>query len=291
MSWIVLALLCAFSLASADAATKAWLQGFSAPELLLVRMALPGLLLTPLLIGMPPLANLPLAFWGLFAILIPLELIAMLLYMTAIRDHPLALTLPYLAFTPVFAMGIAWLTLGERVSAQGTVGILLVVAGAWLLNSAHARGRDWRSVAAPFAAMLSEPGSRMMLTVAAIYAVTATVGKGALRYLPAQSFGAFYFALLGFAVLLLFALPRPQRLLKLARRPWQVLGVGALMSGMVYTHFLALQQVEVAYMIAVKRSSLLLGILYGALLFREPDLAARLPGGALMVSGVCWILL
>jgi uncharacterized membrane protein len=59
---------------------------------------------------------------------------------------------------------------------------------------------------------------------------------------------------------------------------------------MVYTHFLAIQQVEVAYMIAVKRTSLLFGILYGVLVFRESGLAARLPAGVLMLAGVMLIL-
>ena len=80
-------------------------------------------------------------------------------------------------------------------------------------------------------------------------------------------------------------------LLKLARRPLPVLAVGALMALMAYTHFLAIAQVEVAYMIAVKRLSLLFGILYGTLVFQEPGLRRRLPAGALMVAGVGLILL
>ena len=60
---------------------------------------------------------------------------------------------------------------------------------------------------------------------------------------------------------------------------------------MAYTHFLAIQQVEVAYMIAVKRLSLVFGILYGALLFKEPGLERRLPAGGLMLAGVGLILL
>ncbi len=290
MSWIVLTLLCALSLASADAAAKAWLQGFSATELVVIRFAIPGLLMTPLLMGLPPLGELPLAFWGWILVLIPLELVAMLLYVAAIRDHPLSLTLPYLAFTPVFVIGAAWLLLGEQVSGRGAAGILLVVAGAWLLNSAHARRHDWRSWGAPFAAILDEPGSRMMLAVAAIYAVTATLGKVAMHYLAPEFFGAFYVALLGLAVLLAIVLPKPRILLKLATRPWAVLGVGALLSVMIYTHFLAIQQVEVAYMVAVKRVSLLFGILFGALLFRETGLTARLPAGVLMLTGVFLIL-
>lgn len=290
MDWLPLALLSAFSVASVDAATKAWLQGFSARELTLVRLGGAGLLMTPLLADLPPLRTLPPPFWGWLAALVPLELAAMLLYMRAIRDHPLSLTLPYLAFTPVFAIVVAWLLLGERVSLQGAGGILLVVAGAWLLNGDRA-GRNWRSWADPLRAILRGPGSRLMLAVAAIYAVTSTLGKGAMTYMAPEDFGAFYFAVLGISVLLLFALPRPGCLLRIARRPLPVLAVAALMASMAYSHFLALQQAEVAYMIAVKRTSLLFGILYGALIFREPGLARRLPAGGLMVAGVALILL
>ncbi len=291
MDWLSLSLLCAFSLASADAATKAWFQDFSARELAVVRLGIAGLLMTPLLVDLPPLASLPPEFWWLLVTLVPLELAAMLLYMAAIRDHPLSLTLPYLAFTPVLVIGVAWLALGERVSVQGAAGILLVVLGAWLLNSDRARLKDWRSWADPLRAILWEPGSRMMLAVAAIYALTSTLGKGAMRYMAPKDFGAFYFAVLDLAVTLFFVMPRPRILLKLVRRPLPVLAVGILMGVMAYTHFLALGQVEVAYMIAVKRLSLVFGILYGAAVFKEPGMKRRLPAGALMVVGVGLILL
>ena len=291
MHWLPLALTCAFAQASADAATKGWLQGFSARELSVVRFGLTGLLMAPLLLGLPPLRDLPLAFWWWLAALVPLELAAMLLYMRAIRDHPLSLTLPILAFTPVFIMGIAWILLGERVTVQGAGGVLLVVAGAWLLNADAARAGEWRSWARPLRALLYEPGSRLMLAVAAIYALTSTLGKGAMQYMPPGHFGPFYYGVLGLAVILVFALPHPGMLRKFARRPWAVLAVGALMGVMAYTHFLALAQVEVAYMIAVKRLSLVFGVLYGALLFKEAGLNRRLPAGGLMVAGVALILL
>lgn len=291
MEWLPLTLLSAFSLASADAATKAWLQGFSARELTLVRLGTAALLMAPLLADLPPLATLPAPFWAWLAALVPLELAAMLLYMRAIRDHPLSLTLPYLAFTPVFVIVVAWLLLGERVTLHGAGGISLVVAGAWLLNGDRARRQDWRSWGNPFGAILREPGPRLMLAVAALYALTSTLGKGAMAYMAPEDFGAFYFAVLGIGVILLLALPRPRSLLKIAQRPLPVLTIGVLMAVMAYSHFLALQQVEVAYMIAVKRTSLLFGILYGALLFKEPGLSRRLPAGALMVAGVALILL
>ncbi len=291
MHWLPLTLLCALALASADAATKAWLQEFSARELAVVRLGLTGLLLSPLLWDLPPLTGLPAAFWGWLAALVPLELLAMLLYMKSIRDHPLSLTLPYLAFTPVFVMGSAWVLLGESVTLQGTGGVLFVVAGAWLLNGERAQAQNWRSWGEPFRAVVEQPGSRMMLATAAIFALTSTMGKGAMQHMAPEQFGPFYFGVLGLTVTLIFAVPRPALFSKLARRRWAVLTVAALMGIMAYTHFLAIAQVEVAYMIAVKRVSLLFGILYGALLFRETGLTRRLPAGGLMVAGVALILL
>ncbi|TVQ92433.1 MAG: EamA family transporter [Chromatiaceae bacterium] len=295
MEWFALTLLCAFSLASADAATKAWLRNYSAAELTLVRFTLSGLLLLPLLVGLPDPRTLPAAFWGWMGLSVPLEIAAMLLYMAAIRDHPLSLTLPYLAFTPAFVVLVAWLLLGERIGAAGIGGILLVVAGAWLLNSGAARRSDWRSWLRPLTAIRWEPGARMMLAVAVLYAGTAVTGKAAMAYLGPRQFGAFYFAVIGALVAVLFALPlagrRSASLRRLWRRPLAVLLVAALNAVMVLTHFLAIQLVEVAYMIAVKRTSLVFGILYGVLLFGEHGLRTRLPAGLLMLAGVALILL
>ncbi len=289
MTWFALSLLCAFSLASADAATKAWLQGYSARELALVRFAVTGILLLPLLLTLPLRQPDP-RFWLWFAGLAPLEVLAMLLYMKAIRDHPLSLTVPYLAFTPVFVVLTGWLVLGETISTAGMGGILLVVAGGWLLNLEQARLGDWRGWLYPLQAILHQRGARVMLAVAAIFSLTSVMGKGALRYTTPETMGALYYLVIGLIVAVLFSLRDPGLVRRSLRRPWAVLAVAALNGLMVITHFLAISLVEVAYMIAVKRTSLLFGILYGALLFGESGLGKRLPAGALMAAGTFMIM-
>jgi drug/metabolite transporter (DMT)-like permease len=62
------------------------------------------------------------------------------------------------------------------------------------------------------------------------------------------------------------------------------------MAAMVITHFYAIIHIEVAYMVAVKRTSLLFGILYGAWLFGESGLKTNLAAGMLMVLGVFLIV-
>lgn len=290
MDWLFITLLSAFSLASADTLTKAALADYAARELAFVRLTLAGLLTSPLLLSQP-LPHLPLAFWLWVGAIVPLEILAMLLYIRAIRDYRLADTLPYLAFTPVFVTLTGYLLLGERVSLEGLCGILLVVAGAWLLNHRQASLWAWRSWLRPLQHIFEQRGSLTMLGVALFYSLTAVGGKGALRYMPPEQFGPFYFLLVGLALIPLLGLASPSALRRIWRRPLPVLGTGGLMGLMLVTHFIALQQVEVAYMIAVKRTSLLFGILYGALVFRESGLGGHLLGGLVMLCGVGLILL
>ena len=68
------------------------------------------------------------------------------------------------------------------------------------------------------------------------------------------------------------------------------LGIGLCMAVMVVTHFYAIEHIEVAYMIAVKRTSLLFGMLYGAWLFKETGLLKNMLAGVLMVLGVFFIV-
>ncbi len=290
MHWLVLTLMSAFSIATADALVKKYLSHYMPGELVLVRFGIPGALLLPLLIMTPWPATNP-VFWGWMASLVPLELGAMWLYMHAIRESPLSLTLPYLAFTPVFNILTGYLFLGEQVSLMGTGGILLVVSGAWLLNIDAARNNGgWLAVIAPFRAIITERGSRLMLAAAAIYSLTSVIGKVALLHVTPDFFGALYFVVVGIGAVIIFA---PRRLP--ARRPsvgiiTAQLAVGACMAIMVVTHFYAIAHVEVAYMLAVKRTSLLFGMLYGAWLFHEQGLGRNLLAGLLMIVGVFLII-
>jgi len=295
-TWLLLTLFSAFCLASADALTKRYLFDYSGWELIAVRFGVPAILLLPVVIAYPPPTALPLAFWGWIALLLPLEFVAALLYLVAVRDSPLHLTLPYLAFTPVFNVATGWLLLGERVSMQGLAGIVLVVVGAYLLNfkglgggSPGASRLAWGL--APLRAIGSEPGSLLMLGAAALYSLTSVMGKRVMVYATPESFGVLYLVLLGGVFLVLFGLAgRGQVLRLLVRRPWVHLLVGLAMALMVALHFLALARVEVAYMIAVKRTSLLFGILYGALWFGERHVRQHLMAGGLMVLGVALIV-
>jgi drug/metabolite transporter (DMT)-like permease len=285
MPWFGLTLLSAFCLATADALTKRYLSDYPPGQMTLVRFGMTGLLLLPLLMLQPWPAPAP-SFWGWVAMLLPLEILAMWLYMKAIRDCPLSLTLAYLAFTPVFNVVTGYALLGETVTLPGFAGIALVVCGAWILNLDAPHDGKGPALLAPLRAIARERGSRLMLVVAALYSLTSVMGKGALQYVTPGFFAPFYFVLLGAATTLLFASRDVRTWRVLGRHPWAHLLVGLFMGAMVVAHFYAIAHVAVAYMIAVKRTSLLFGMLYGAWLFGETGLKRNLAAGVSMIAGV-----
>jgi drug/metabolite transporter (DMT)-like permease len=287
--WFPLAMVSAITLGAADALTKRYFQDYQGWEMVLVRIAVPGLFLLPLALAQP-IPPVPPAFWGGILILVPLELFAMWLYMHAIRGSPLYLTLPYLAFTPVFNVLTGYLVLGETIDGRGLAGILLVVLGAWLLNLNHF-ATPLRGWFVPLRAIAYERGPRLMLIVALVYSVTSALSKQVMLYATPESFGAFYFVLLCGVVLTATALYQPRSLRVLIERPLPLVLVGGLMAVMVVTHFIAIADIEVAYFLSVKRSSLIFAILFAMILFAERPAPRHLIASLLMVAGVALILL
>ncbi len=273
MIWFPLALLSAFSWATADYFTKRWFSHYGAWEMAFWRhlFCLPFLWsLFPLSPSLSPRAG----FWTGIGKLLPVEVLATVLYMAAIRSSPLSLTLPFLSFTPLFLVLTGAFILGEFPNEAGLLGILLVVLGSYLLNL---KG----GVLSPLKAVFRERGSWLMLIVSGLYAWTSAVGKYVLLLSHPFFFGPLYVSLLTLGLLI----PVPKRVFK--PPPFgRGLLVGMFMALMFVSHWISITMVEAAYMISVKRTAPLFGVLYGGILLGEGEFRKRFLATALMVSGV-----
>ncbi len=287
MLWLLLALATAVFTASGDAFSKHYLRPFGSPNMALARVLGPTLFLFPFLFFWP-WPPLPEKFWLSLAILYPLETIAMLCYMEAIRVSPLSVTVPYLAFTPAFIIVTGYLILDEKLSLQGICGILLIVSGSYCLHLSEVKHGLW----APFKATFKERGSWLMLLVALIYSVTSVLLKVGLKHSERFFFAFFYYTFLGLfmaPILVIFFRANP---IKVARGcPKGFLAVALSQSAAVVCHVWALSLAPTAYMIAIKRLSVLFGVIIGGLFFKERAFGARLVGASLMVAGVFLIAL
>ena len=281
MLWLTLSLTAAMSQAINDVISKRFFSDLTAYEMGLIRLlyALPYLTLGLFVISWPPLDN---TYWVCLAFGLPLELAAFICYMRAIKVSPLSLTLPFLAFTPAFVIVTGFLILGETLNFYGLVGIALIIVGSYLLNLSSVK-HQW---IAPFKAIFKQQGSWLMLLTALIYSLTATIGKLAIQHSSPQFFAATYFLFFALFVIALFPIMPRVKAVNAIKKPLPAAIAGMVLGIMIFSHTLAISLIEAAYMLSVKRSSLLFGVLFGALIFKEEKIRERLLGASIMMCGV-----
>jgi drug/metabolite transporter (DMT)-like permease len=154
MTWFLLSLAAALGVATADALTKRYFSDLTPYRMGVVRILAiaPWMILT--LFFLPSVAP-DQTFWLAIAAALPLEVLAFFLYMRALKLSPLSLSLPFLAFTPVFMILTGRFILDETITAGGALGIGLIVAGAYVLNLSKMK----TGLLGPLRAVIHEPGS------------------------------------------------------------------------------------------------------------------------------------
>lgn len=290
--WFIYSLLSAFFLALTDAFSKKALITENTPFIAWARYtyAVPFLLLTVPFIEFPKIDS---AFILTCILLVPLEITAILLYVEAIKISPLSMTLPFLSFTPLFLIMTSYLILGELPDKSGFTGILLVASGAYLLNIHTIR----YGILEPLRAIRRERGSLLMIVVAFIFSITSNLGKIAIQHTNPLFFSAFYITLLSIALLPIMLFKNYRRQSEFNNRikfsnlfkEKNFFIIGICYAIMVISHFKAVILIEVPYMISVKRTSLIFGIILGAIFFKEANIKEKLIGGIIMITGLILI--
>jgi len=284
MLWLPITLLSAVSFAAMDTVCKGVSPRTGVMLLTGARAwgAIPFLLLLIPFVQIPPLSR---EFFTATGVLIPLDILALTLYVVAIRSSPLSATLPFLALTPLFNILTGFILLGETVSLTGVAGIILVACGAYAINL-HTIGEG---ILAPIRSIGRERGSVIMIFLAALFSVTSVLAKKAVLLSSPLFFSVVYLLTLSLALMpvVLIMGPGARETGRRIITDWKWLALIGLFALISYlAHFFAVTQVEVAYMIAVKRTMPLFGIVFGKIFFDEPYFRQRMAAGALMVAGV-----
>lgn len=287
--WVGWALACAVWMGMVDVLSKQGLQD-DAPWIIgtaRLGFALPVLAIPIVRAGWPVLSP---AFWGIVAIMVPLELVAFLLLLEALRVAPLAETVPFLSLSPLFTVLVSWCLLGERVTLLGFLGIVTIAVGSYLLYGHELR----HGYLGPLKAMTRSRGTKLIVVVALLYSLTSTLGKRAIELSSAMAFPGIYFALLAvvFVGIQLARGARPAAFLQaVARRPWLLIGLGVADGITFLIHSVGVLLAPVAYFVGVKRLSSVVSVVVGGLLFQERHLPLRVAGTGCMVAGVILLTL
>ena len=134
-----------------------------------------------------------------------------------------------------------------------------------------------------------EKGCRYMLAVALVYSATSNLGKVGVLSSSASFFGiAYTFAVA--AVWFLYLLASGEWRTGTDRGGVLLWVLGAAMAAMIVLHFTAIEMTQVAYMISVKRSSLIFSVFLGWIFLGEERPGRRLAGAAVMCGGMALII-
>jgi len=284
MVWFIFAFLTAFFEATKDVFSKKSLEDIDEYVVAwsLPFFALPFLLPLLLFTKIPALGE---QFWLALFTGGSLYAITLILYMRAIKSSDLSITVPMLTFTPLFLLITSPLIVGEFPSIFGLIGIFLIVTGSYLLNI----NKKSHGYFAPFKALLKEKGPRLMLVVAFIWSITSNIDKIGLQ----NSSPLFWvIAVDAFVALLMFPLCKSRgngKTHQIHANLRALLKVGLFGGLTSVCQMTAISLTLVAYVISIKRTSAIMGVLFGYLIFKEKGIRERLVGVVVMVLGVLFI--
>jgi uncharacterized membrane protein len=206
----------------------------------------------------------------------------MWLYFRALQISPLSLCVPFLSFTPVFLIPTGFLILGEIPSPLKGVGVALIVTGSLAM---HRRlfAEGWL---APIKAVFREKGSRYMLLVSFIFAITNPLDKKLVTmsdvFTEAFSYGV------GLS-LAFWAMTRMQggNFAAAARANWKWISLAGVLDAVSLLFQLAsYAYIAVVITVSIKRAGIILSVLSGWLFFHERGITDKVIAASVMFCGV-----
>ena len=286
MTWVFFAFLTAlfrsltdvagkFGLKNMDEYIVAWALSF---------FALPLLIPILFFIEIPDITP---GFWLAILVSGTLNIATAILYLKAIKLADLSLVIPLSTFTPLFLLITSPLIVGEFPNIFGLIGISLIVFGSYILNIKEKKN----GLFAPFKALVSNKGAQLMLLVAFIWSITSNFDKIGLQNSSPIFYGIAIniFITIGITPFVLFK--SKKNIKQIPKNLKSLIPVGVFHGLMIIFHMIAISMTLVAYLISIKRTSAIISVLFGVIIFKEKGLKERILGAIIMIFGVLLITL
>lgn len=211
---------------------------------------------------------------------------ALFLLMKSLETADLSASIPILSFTPIFLLFVSNILLGEFPTTQGLIGILIVVAGSYILNVSSIKS----GYLEPIKLIFTGKGLYMII-VAFLFSITASLVKiGVTLSNPAYYlFVTYLFISLILTALFFRRLIKNKNLIKANFKYFLIIGIAVAFSELFIAT--ALKAAIVSYAISLKRSSVIFSVLIGFLFFREKHFKEAILGSVIMFIGALLITL
>ena len=213
---------------------------------------------------------------------IGINLVAYPMFLRALKRVDLSLVYPLIGTSPVWMVLWGVLLLGEVPGIHGMAGIFLIVAGIYIVGSSG----GLKGFLTPMTSLVRNHETRRVLLVALMWSFAGALDKKAVL----ASSPAFY--LLAWVS---FFVPLYALIYRININPFKYAGkIMFITAGETTTlilQFVSFSMAPAAYVIAMKRSGLLVGVLAGLIIFREKNVGLKLFGSLVVVSGIVLLTL
>uniref|UniRef100_K3WZB2 EamA domain-containing protein n=1 Tax=Globisporangium ultimum (strain ATCC 200006 / CBS 805.95 / DAOM BR144) TaxID=431595 RepID=K3WZB2_GLOUD len=235
-------------------------------------------------------------FWTSVCISGSINIVTSYLYNRSIQISTLSATVPFLSFTPAFLVIVAFLVLGEVPTVSGVLGISIAMLGGFWLQGA----KDDTLISKddfPLNASNASKGSLYMILVAFLWSISNAFDKIGVQNSTPLVYGATIQVIVAVGSYILQKLrvggdELYHPLGTQVQIPWKFVILAGFTSVVsYYINLIATQNLEVSYVIAIKRSGCIWSVILGRFLFREKNLRQKIPSILLMVIGVVCIVL
>jgi drug/metabolite transporter (DMT)-like permease len=214
-----------------------------------------------------------------------LNVCAFFCVMQAIKRLELSYALPLLVLTPGLVALAAWMFLAEDLNGHQIAGLILLMAGAFLLELRRRIG--FLDI---FTTVVRSPGRGYILAALLIFTITSVLDKAILKQWSVEpvSFVIFshLYSLVVFGFVFLLSRNDTATLMISLKRSGRLIFLIAICTVIYrYTQISAVKIAPVALVLAVKRFSVIFGVVLGGRLFSEASLARKSFAAALMLIG------
>ncbi|OYT36614.1 hypothetical protein B6U91_00780 [Candidatus Pacearchaeota archaeon ex4484_71] len=215
--------------------------------------------------------------------------VAFLFVMQGIKNLEISEALPLLALTPGLVAIFAFIALGEKLNSIEILGVVLLMAGTYILSL-----KKKRNILSPVKKAFSKKGHFFVLGALLIFTTTSILDKALLGNFKVSlnafmGFQHLIFAIV-FIIILLFSKKRTE--LKTAlKNSWILIAfVSVFTITYRYAHLLAIKSAPVALALSIKRISIFLAVVIGGTIFKDKRLIQKIIATIILIAGAILII-
>lgn len=220
-------------------------------------------------------------------ILIFLGLFSALLFLKAIQQSDLSLTIPLLSFSPMFSSIFSFFFLNEQLSKIQYFGVFLIIFGALILYSKKITLEEFLK---SFKIILKNSSAKLMIIVSIIWSLTPVLDKLCLEHSSVNFHGLIQS--LGMIILLIFLFKKDKVQTVNTKKNWRLILLTVFVgSTATILQFYAILTNYVPIMESIKRSvGQLSSVFLGRIFFNEKINKPKVIGVIVLSVGVYFIV-